>query len=157
MISKKNCKEHIFSFYAGLLTNINSLTISSHQKLTLSPNLRTGACCNDNGDHTFITNPGEYVFAKFTLESYSEVTFEKDPSTLKEINFAVLELHYGSKLTGESLDIAVNELVLHPGSTLTLQGGGHAAETGPGSGHMVSSGYNSAIIIIYYYIYIIIF
>lgn len=133
----------MFSFYTGLLTNIKSLTISSHQKLTLSPNLRTGACCNDNGDHTFVTNPGEYVFAKFTLESYAEVTFQKDASTLKEINFAVLELHYGSKLIGEGLDIAVNELVLHPGSTLTLQGGGYPADTGPGSGQMVSNGYST--------------
>lgn len=94
-------------------------------------------CCDTDGKHTSLSEKGEYTFFKFILESYSQVTFEKDPSTLKMIKFAVLELHYGSTLTGKSLDIQSNEIILHPGSTLKLQGGGYTSEQGPGAGSMV--------------------
>ena len=50
-----------------------------------------------------------------------------------------LELQYGSVLRGESLDITATNLNIHPGATLTLQGGGYLAQAGPGAGHMVSS------------------
>ena len=106
--------------------------------MTLSANARTGVCCDANGQHTSLSPKGEYSFSKFTLESYAEVIFEKDPLTLKGIQFAELELQYGSTLTGESLDITTNKLTLHPGSMLTLQGGGHGPELGTGAGQMVS-------------------
>lgn len=124
---------------AGILSNIQNLIISSYQKVTLSANARTGVCCDSNGQHTSLSPKGEYSFSKFTLESYAEVVFEKDPTTLKGIQFAELELQYGSTLTGESLDITSNKLTLHPGSMLTLQGGGYSAELGPGAGNMVKS------------------
>jgi hypothetical protein len=111
------------------------LIISQYQKVTFSPVVRTGACCNEAGEHSFLSNPGEYTFFTFTLKNYAEVTFEKDPDTLKNIEFVELELQYGSKVIGESLDISANEIKLHPGSTLTLKG--YDAETGPGKGNMV--------------------
>ena len=113
------------------------MAISPYQKVTLSPQFRTAACCNDAGEHSFISSPGEYTFFTFTLKNYAEVTFEKDPDTLKNIEFVELELQYGSKVIGESLDITANEIKIHPGATLTLKG--YEAETGPGSGNMVCS------------------
>ena len=104
----------------------------------MSAKARTGVCCDSSGQHTSLSNKGEYSFSKFTLESYAEVIFEKDPVTLKGIQFAILELHYGAILFGESLDITANEITLHPGSTLKLEGGGFGPELGPGAGSLVS-------------------
>ncbi|WAR26297.1 TENX-like protein [Mya arenaria] len=120
----------------GILSNIQNLIISSYQKVTLSANARTGVCCDSAGQHTSLTEKGEYSFSKFTLESFAEVVFEKDPSSLKGIQFVELELQYGAVLRGESLDIKATSLLLHPGSTLTLNGGGYMAESGPGAGAM---------------------
>lgn len=113
--------------------------VSSYQDLTLSADARTGICCDVNGNHTSLSKKGEYSFSKFVLESYATVTFEKHPSSLKTIRFAELELHYGANLTGDSLDIEANEITLHPGSMLTLQGGGFKTDLGPGAGSLVST------------------
>lgn len=123
--------------FSGILSNIQSLIISANQQLTLSPYARTGLCCNENGTHRSLTGKGEYSFFKFILKNYAQVTFEKDPSTLKAIKFAILELQYGSTLIGRSLNITANEVILHPGATLKLQGGGYKSELGHGAGRMV--------------------
>ncbi|KAH3880029.1 hypothetical protein DPMN_003941 [Dreissena polymorpha] len=99
--------------------------------------MRTGTCCNAYGDHTALTASGEYAFTKFTLENYAEVVLEKGANSLKHIRFVELELQYGSLLKGKSLDMEANSLILHPGSTLSLEGGGYVAQSGPGAGLMV--------------------
>jgi len=66
-----------------------------------------------------------------------QVVFEKATTELKGIQFVELELQYGSVLRGASLDITATTLLLHPGSTLTLSGGGYTAMTGPGAGALV--------------------
>ncbi|KAL4230250.1 hypothetical protein ACF0H5_010636 [Mactra antiquata] len=126
------------SMLEGILTNIQTLVVSSYQQLTLSANVRTGICCDQNGNHTSLSNKGEYSFFNFILESYASVTFENDPTNLKTISFTKLELHYGSNISGDSLDIEASEINLHPGSLLTLQGGGYKAGLGPGAGKMIN-------------------
>ena len=104
----------------------------------MSKTARTGICCGSDGLHRSLTEKGEYSFSNFTIESWAEGTFENDPDHMKGINFAVLELHYGSVLHGESLNITSNMVILHPGSTIDMQGGGYIAEKGLGGGKMVS-------------------
>jgi hypothetical protein len=107
--------------FSGILTNIQNLIVSAYQKLVISSDVRTGLCCDWNGDHTELTQRGEYAFTKFTLENYAEVVLEKDSGTLKHICFVELELQYRSLLKGKSLDMEANSLILHPGSTLSLE------------------------------------
>ena len=60
-------------------------------------------------------------------------------STGKVLNLGTLELNYGSVLYGETLMLESNNIILHPGSTLSLVGRGQAAMMGSGQGTTVSN------------------
>jgi len=50
-----------------------------------------------------------------------------------------LEIFYGARLFGEVLSLQGNDIILHPGSSLDVSGGGFSAELGPGRGIRVSN------------------
>lgn len=80
---------------------------------------------------------GAYRFAKFIIKDYATVTFE---TTGKVLQLTILELHYGSTLKGERILLQSNEILLQPGSTIDLSGGGYDSEQGPGKGLQVRLG-----------------
>lgn len=49
-----------------------------------------------------------------------------------------MEIFYGGKLSGGSLAIISDEIILHDGCFVKASGGGYEAETGPGRGSNVS-------------------
>ena len=68
------------------------------------------------------------------MKDHAVVEFEASDKTL---SLSYLELSYGAVLYGERLAMTSNEILLHPGSTLNLTGGGHGHEEGLGHGTQV--------------------
>ncbi|VDI26438.1 Hypothetical predicted protein [Mytilus galloprovincialis] len=118
--------------FKGTLTNIQTLIVSSGQVATFSKMTRTATY--KDGVLT-AQEVGAYRFAKFIIKDYATVTFE---TTGKVLQLTILELHYGSTLKGERILLQSNEILLQPGSTIDLSGGGYDSEQGPGKGLQIS-------------------
>ncbi|PIK55152.1 hypothetical protein BSL78_07882 [Apostichopus japonicus] len=61
-------------------------------------------------------------------------SFSEGYQTEEPLAISLLELDYGSIMTAYNLMISGSDMVLNPGSTLNLQGGGYRPREGPGAG-----------------------
>ncbi|KAL5010959.1 hypothetical protein ScPMuIL_013264 [Solemya velum] len=122
----------------GILTNIAHLTIPPYKNVIFSSNARTAKFVGGVYEYKF--EKGQYKFTSFSIRDHATVRFETTGNTLE---LGTLDLHYGSVLFGEELDLECNYISLHPGSTLDLVGGGFPSGVGPGHGGQSSSGYGT--------------
>ncbi len=121
------------SLFTGMLTNLRDIVIAAYQEVSFSNFTRTAGFVD--GAHDFISEPGAYRFATFTVENHAQVTLASSAHTLL---LGQLELFYGAQVQGGQLFVESNEIWLHPGSVLNLTGGGYSAGSGPGAGGTVS-------------------
>ena len=106
------------------------MVIAPHQTAVFSTKTRTASL--QDGVYTFLSEPGAYRFATFTMKDHAAVVFAASD---KYLQLGSLELHYGAVLYGQRLLIESNDVIVRPGATVDLTGGGHAADTGPGAGN----------------------
>ena len=116
-----------------MLTNIFELVVGANQFLSLSLEVRTAIYVG--GNHTFISDPGVYSLATVTIQEHATLSFDASQSMQPaKMSVGRLQVDYGGSIHIHSLELEGNELVLHPGSSIDLIGGGGTVHEGPGDG-----------------------
>ena len=105
------------------------MVIAPHQTAAFSSKTRTAT--QQDGQYIFMSQPGAYRFATFTIKDHARVTFSGSD---KYLQLGTLELQYGAVLYGQKLMVESNDVIVRPGATLDLAGRGHPATEGPGAG-----------------------
>ncbi|XP_077861760.1 LOW QUALITY PROTEIN: uncharacterized protein LOC100369350 [Saccoglossus kowalevskii] len=123
---------------SGTLTNVFDLSVAAYQTIVFSQLGKTALF--RGGEYTYISEPGAYKLTYLTLGEHSTVQFEgvADPTNAKVLSIGTIEAKYGSVLTGRSLKVIANDIILHAGSTVDLNGQGYDADEGPGFGDTVN-------------------
>ena len=122
-----------------MLTNILHIIIAPYQVAKFSEVTRTATFID--GSYVEKSLPGAYKFTSFILMDHAQVQFAPSDA---ELALTHLELHYGSVLYAWKLVCVSNNIILHPGSTMDLTGGGFIHETGPGAGAAIAEGATGA-------------
>ena len=113
------------------------MVVASHQEVTLSSEGRTALFID--GTYTYISDRGAYKLALLSVSDYASLTFGKSPNRtkLQPHSIGLLDVEFSGVIHAEELYLQGNEVVLQPGSTIQLSGGGSSAMEGPGAGKMV--------------------
>lgn len=92
-----------------------------------------------DGVYQFSSPRGAYKLSSITLQHHSTLVLEEGYPTEEPLAISVLEADYGATIVAYSLIVTGSEMILHSGSRLDLNGGGHVGGEGPGAGYLVSN------------------
>ncbi|PIK61103.1 hypothetical protein BSL78_01928 [Apostichopus japonicus] len=120
--------------FSGNLTNLQDLVVAPYKTLKLSPLARTTLYVD--GVYQFSSPRGAYKLSSITLQHHSTLVLEEGYPTEQPLAISVLEADYGATIVAYSLVVTGSEMILHSGSRLDLNGGGHVGGEGPGAGYL---------------------